>query len=122
MTTLDIIYLKDLKNILPYKDYRSICNYCCNNGIEILGNGKTRYVLAVQFKRAQLQEKIHDLKTKYGNAWTEVLKSEMNLCCRLQSALDEIQNGRSNSPLKQRIKPKGQAERKFLLDIQKLLR
>jgi hypothetical protein len=118
----DIRYLSDLKILLQYKDTRSVCDYCRRNSVEILGTGKRRYVLAAAFQRSQLNEKINDLKMKYGSHWLEVLQSEMNLCAQLQSALDSIENSRSNSPIKSREKPKGKAETKFLLDIKNILR
>lgn len=118
---IEILYIRDLKNILPYKDIRTICDYCKQYGIKIFGEKKRQYVLAVQFKRAQLQEKISHLKEKYGDNWNSVLKSEMNLCSQLQSILDEIKNSNNKDySLKQKPKPKTKSEQKFLDEVNTL--
>lgn len=120
---LDIIYIKDLINIFPYKKISSVKNWLSKNGVQVFGdkNCKRQFVLAVQFKRAQLQEKINHLKEKYGDNWIEVLKSEMSLCSKYQSALDAIQNNTSNSSNVPRTKTRGEVEKQFAIDLRNAL-
>ncbi len=118
---IEIIYFRDLKSELPYRDSRSLSDYLQRNKIEILGAGKTRYVLATQFKRAQLQERINHLKAKYQDRWMEVLKSEMNLFAQLQSALDEIEQDKKKPTVKQKAIPKSKTQQRFLNEINKEL-
>lgn len=119
--SIDITYLRDLKLTLALQDTRSVVAYCQHNNIQIFGQKKRRYVLSVQFKRALLHEKINALKEKYGDSWTEVLKSEINLCTQLQSALDEIEKGRSNSHAKSKVHLKGESDQQFIIDCLKIL-
>ena len=121
MKTLDIIYFRDLKSQLPYRDARSISDYLHRNNVEILGAGKTRYVLAAQLHRAQLSERINHLKIAFSDNWLQVLKSEMSLCAKLQSTLDEIEQDTMKPVVKQKANPRSKTEQHFLNEINKEL-
>ncbi len=122
MEIFDKIFLKDLKGFLPYKDSRSIAVYCKRNNIAILGDEKRQYVLAVQFTRALLVEKIRGLKKAYGEKWIEALKADMCVCAQHQAMLDDLQSVKQSiPPINKRSPIKGDIEARFLLDIQTAL-
>jgi hypothetical protein len=124
--TLEIIYLRDVKTkaLLPYKRLSSIKIWLTKNRVQIFGdkNCKRQYILKEQFERAQLQERIQNLKQIYGDNWMEVLKSEMQLRAKYQTAIDSIQYEKDNPVIKQQVKDQGNAERNFILDITKELK
>jgi hypothetical protein len=118
---IDIIYIKDLKRMLCYSDTRSVLDYCERNNISILGQGKRRYVLTQSFKRAQLSERITHLKESLGEGWINSLQSEISLCAKLESALDEIDKDKAKHAVKQRPITKSKAEQDFLNEIHSML-
>jgi hypothetical protein len=118
---IDITYITDLKIMLSYSDTRSVLDYCHRNKISILGHGKRRYVLTQSFKRAQLSERITHLKESLGAGWINSLQSEISLCSKLQSALDEIDKDKAKHLVKQKAIPKSKAEQNFLNEINNIL-
>ena len=124
MAPLDIIYIRDLKNLslLPYKRNSSIRNWLKKNGVTVFGdkNCKRPYILKEMFEKALLSERIKNLRDVYGNKWMDVLKNEMRLKAQYQAVLDEIQNAKCNSPLK-KVESGGKAQEQFTIDTMREL-
>jgi hypothetical protein len=124
MLDLNIIYLKDLKAVLSYRDIRSIKSFLLKHKVEIFGSKgcKRLYVFKIQFERAQLQEKIQCLKNRYGKDWLNVFQTEMKIYAEHKALLEE--NGQKQKIF---ITPKKENKltdkyvSKFLTELQSFL-
>lgn len=122
MLDLDIFYLKDLKIRLGYRDNRSLKAWLQKYRVDVFGgNGnKRQYVHRVQFERACLQEKIQNLKQKYGNDWTRVFALEMKQYAEFRALLGNREEQRVASTNKKPDTLHGPEATKFLNDLHNL--
>lgn len=112
------------ESLLPYKRMASLKVWLTKHRVQIFGgeNSKRSYVLKEQFHRAQLEERVRNLKQVYGNNWMEVLQSEMQLKAKYQATLDSIQQYKTGHVAELKLNDKGPTQRAFILDINKELK
>ena len=122
MLDLSIIYLSDLKKLMPFKDGRSIKSFLSKYKVEIFGGKgcKRQYVFKLQFERAQLQEKISCLIEKYGNDWLKVFQTEMKVYAMHKAIIEEKQLEQGTHTTTKKSKPMGLQATKFLRDLHNL--
>jgi len=119
MLDLSIIYLSDLKKLMPYKDGRSIKSFLTKHKVEIFGGkgSKRQYVFKLQFERAQLQEKINSLIEKYGNDWLKVFQTEMKVYAMHKAIIEEKQQEQKTQITTKKSNQLGPQATKFLNDL-----
>ncbi len=122
MLNLDIIFLRDLKNYLPYSDMRSIRSYLLKYQIEIFGGrgAKRQYILRTSLERAQLQNKINDLSEKLGKNWVSLIESEIELLNQYKRLLEITERQMPVPEVKKASKPLGERGANFLKSLSRV--
>ena len=119
MIDLDILFIRDLKQTLNLKDNRSVYAFLKNYHVEVYDKSSKRpYILKVSYERAMLQKRIHDLKTKHGNKWLQVIQSEMQIYSNHKAILEGLQTPASIP--KKENPTYGPLSTQFLRDLQSL--
>jgi hypothetical protein len=75
----NIIFLREVADILEYKDKRSAEKWCKENGVEIFCDKETsrKYIIRIQFQYARLKKFISFLRREYKESWFEAFQAYM---------------------------------------------
>ena len=114
--SMGLMGILKLKNILNYKDLRSVIQWCSKNEVFIIHQGNKQFVNKWEFILSFYKPFIKHLKGKHNN-WKEVFLGYLNgdLGNLLASSKEEVQNSSSVT-----YKPKNKKEASFLNKIKKL--
>ena len=102
----EILFTKELKTILGYKDNRSLSRWCSVNKVNIFNypNSNKRFILKAEFETVQLNLVLPYLNEKYGNESTQAINALFNVYANHKEIMQKT-NSTKNLGMKNEINP-----------------
>lgn len=107
---LERLYIKDMREELPFRDRRTLKKWCFNNGVKIFSDigCNQLFVLRAEFEATKMKQVINYINEKFGaDKLQEVFDSTIIFFSKNRNGENAI-----------KYKPKGEHEIKFLNRLQ----